>query len=65
MIAQVELVGTEVSYGWISTLKDTFGFIEAFDHTSEIFFHFSELLSPLDTYKVSTPVCFIMGIKGE
>ena len=52
------------AFGWISTLKDTFGFIEAFNHASEIFFHFSELLAPLESYKVAIPVSFVMGIKG-
>ena len=53
------------TFGWVSTLKDTFGFIEAFNHSSEIFFHFSELLAPLETYKIGTPVSFVMGIKGK
>uniref|UniRef100_H2Z8A1 CSD domain-containing protein n=1 Tax=Ciona savignyi TaxID=51511 RepID=H2Z8A1_CIOSA len=38
-------------FGWISTLKDTFGFIESLDHGSEIFFHYSEMQAPIEKYK--------------
>ena len=52
-------------YGWISTLKDTFGFIEDFEHNSEIFFHFSELQSPLDSYYPGLPVSYHTGMRGK
>lgn len=52
-------------YGWISTLKDTFGFIEDVDHSSEIFFHYSELHSPPDKYRQGLPVSYVAGIKDD
>ncbi|XP_076800145.1 cold shock domain-containing protein E1-like isoform X1 [Clavelina lepadiformis] len=58
-------VDEEIMYGWMSTLKESFGFIEAFDHGSEIFFHYSELLAPLEMYKVGTPLQFVMGVKED
>uniref|UniRef100_H2Z8A3 Uncharacterized protein n=2 Tax=Ciona savignyi TaxID=51511 RepID=H2Z8A3_CIOSA len=43
--------GSRGCFGWISTLKDTFGFIESLDHGSEIFFHYSEMQAPIEKYK--------------
>ena len=56
-------VGERVK-GWISTLKDTFGFIEACDHNSEIFFHYSEMQSSVDKYKTGTVIRYQLGVKG-
>lgn len=50
--------------GWISTLKETFGFIETCDHTSEIFFHFSEFQDSPEKFNVNTPVVYVKGVKG-
>nr|XP_002127595.1 cold shock domain-containing protein E1-like [Ciona intestinalis] len=55
----------EQCYGWISTLKDTFGFIESLNHGSEIFFHYSEMQAPVDKYKAGCPVTYVTGIKEE
>ncbi|KAK2146556.1 hypothetical protein LSH36_600g01076 [Paralvinella palmiformis] len=35
--------GAAKQYGFIATLKDSFGFIEMADHEKEVFFHFSAL----------------------
>ncbi|XP_077970092.1 cold shock domain-containing protein E1-like isoform X2 [Styela clava] len=51
--------------GWISTLKETFGFIETADHGSEIFFHFSELQDSPEKFNVNTPVVYIKGVKED
>lgn len=51
--------------GWISTLKETFGFIETSDHSSEIFFHFSELQDSPEKFNVNTPVVYTKGIKED
>uniref|UniRef100_F6YAH3 Cold shock domain-containing protein E1 n=1 Tax=Ciona intestinalis TaxID=7719 RepID=F6YAH3_CIOIN len=50
----------EQCYGWISTLKDTFGFIESLNHGSEIFFHYSEMQAPVDKYKAGCPVTYAL-----
>ena len=52
-------------YGWIGTLKDSFGFIEDLNHNSEIFFHFSELKSSVESYYTGMPVSYNMGVKGK
>lgn len=57
-------VGERVK-GWISTLKDTFGFIEACDHNSEIFFHYSEMQSSVDKYKTGTVIRYQLGVKDN
>lgn len=55
----------EKSLGWISTLKETFGFIETADHTSEIFFHFSEFQDSQEKFNINTPVTYFKGLKED
>lgn len=52
-------------YGWISTLKDTFGFIEDMEHNAEVFFHYSELQAPVEKYRTGLPVSYFKGVKDE
>jgi len=60
-----ELENKPIMYGWIGTLKDSFGFIEDLNHNSEIFFHFSELKSSVESYHTGMPVSYNMGVKDE
>lgn len=59
------LINTDKLLGWISTLKETFGFIETADHASEIFFHFSEFLNTQEKFNINTPVTYYRGVKGK
>ena len=64
-LKQRPFLGRTSLYGWISTLKDTFGFIEDVEHNAEIFFHYSELQAPIEKYRTGLPVSYSLGIKGN
>uniref|UniRef100_A0A8C9VKQ3 Cold shock domain containing E1, RNA-binding n=1 Tax=Scleropages formosus TaxID=113540 RepID=A0A8C9VKQ3_SCLFO len=57
-------VNTKRLLGFVATLKDNFGFIETANHDQEIFFHYSELCSDLDSLELGDTVEYNLS-KGK
>ncbi|XP_066924328.1 cold shock domain-containing protein E1-like [Clytia hemisphaerica] len=64
-VSILEKSETKMLHGYVCALKDSYGFIETEDHTTELFFHFSEYEGDTKQLELGSYVMYAETRKGE
>ena len=64
-VAVLEKSDAKLQNGFVCALKDSYGFIETEDHTTELFFHFSEYEGDSRQLELGDSVLYAETRKGE